>query len=61
MDTKARPASRLFKENRFVALRNKRDLYGHKLFFGGQKNGDDWLILISDIPIKNGQKYYVER
>jgi len=55
-------AKNLFDCSHFRALRKKRVLFGHRLFIGGQKIGDnEWLIIISDIPVKRAKNYYGER
>ena len=51
-----------FSQNYFKALRKPRILFGHRLYIGGQKiNDTDWLILISDLPISQGKRFYGER
>lgn len=55
-------AKTLFSEARFKALRKQRIIWGHELFVAGQRLGEkDWLILVSDQPLSNGQRYYGER
>ena len=55
-------AKTLFKCSHFRALRKKRIFFGHQLYIGGQKIGDkEWLIIISDIPVKHAKTYYGER
>ena len=55
-------AKTLFNCSHFRALSKKRILFGHQLFIGGQKVGkNDWLIIISDTPVKHAKTYYGER
>lgn len=55
-------AKNLFNCSHFRALRKKRIFYGHRLYIGGQKIGNnEWLIIISDTPVKHANKYYGER
>jgi hypothetical protein len=60
--TKELHAKRLFNCQHFRSLRKSRILFGHQLYVGGQKIGkNEWLIIISDHPIKHGDKFYAER
>jgi Transposase DDE domain. len=55
-------AKSLFNCQHFKALRKKRVLFGHQLYVGGQKLSDtEWLIIISDIPVKHAKNFYGER
>lgn len=55
-------AKSLFNCEHFKALRKKRVLFGHQLYIGGQKLSDkEWLIIISDIPVKHAKNFYGER
>ena len=59
---KACHASRLFTTDQFKVLRKRRYLYGNQLYVGGQKvNNKEWLILISDVPLKGATQLYGER
>ena len=61
-DSEQKHANRLFNCSYFRALRNRRVLFGHRLYIGGQKIGkNEWLIIISDTPVKHAHKYYGER
>lgn len=53
---------RLFKQSKFQAFNNRRWIYSHQLFIGGQKiNSKEWLIIISDIRLTHGRQFYKER
>ncbi len=55
-------AWRLFQSDSFQALRKQRVLFSHRLFVGGQKlSGKEYLILISDLPLKHGTQLYAQR
>ena len=55
-------AKRLFGYAHFRALRKKRLLTGHRLYIGGQQISEkEWLIIISDTPVKHAKNYYGER
>lgn len=55
-------AWRLFQTNAFRALRKQRVLFGHRLYVGGQKlSAKEYLILISDVPLKHGTQMYAQR
>jgi len=59
---KERHAHRLFQTSGFRALRKQRVLFGHRLFVGGQKlSPSEYLILISDAPLRNGTQLYGQR
>lgn len=61
-DSKQIHAKRLFNCSHFRALRISRVLFGHRLYVGGQKTSEgEWLIIISDTPVKHAHKYYGER
>ena len=55
-------AKRLFNCSYFRSLRHRRVLFGHRLYIGGLKTGkNEFLIIISDTPVKHADKYYGER
>lgn len=55
-------AKRLFNCSYFRSLRHQRVLFGLRLYLGGLKTGkNEWLIIISDTPVKHADKYYGER
>lgn len=55
-------AKRLFNCTYFRSLRNRRVLFGHRLYIGGLKTGNnEWLIIISNTTVKHADKYYGER
>lgn len=55
-------AYRLFQKDRFIALRKPRLVFEHRLFVGGQQISDkEWLIIISNIPVSQAQRYYGQR
>lgn len=57
-----RHAYKLFECKDFRALRKQRILFGHRLYIGGQKiSATEYLILISDIPLKHGTQIYSQR
>ncbi len=57
-----RHAYKLFECKDFRALRKQRILFGHRLYIGGQKiSNTEYLILISDIPLKHGTQIYSQR
>lgn len=59
---KSTNAKRLFTTNQFKTLRKPRWLYGNRVYIGGQKiNKKEWLILISDKPLKAATQLYSER
>ncbi|MEN0051902.1 MAG: transposase, partial [Bacteroidota bacterium] len=59
---KERPASQLFQTDSFKVLRKQRVLFGHRLYLAGQRLSEkEYLILISDIPLKHGPQIYALR
>lgn len=55
-------AKQLFNCIYFRALRNRRVLFGHRLYIGGLKTGHkEYLIIISNTSVKHADKYYGER
>lgn len=57
-----RPAKELFNCTEFRCLRNRRVVFHHRLFMGGCKIGaKEYLILVSDTPIKHQGRMYAER
>lgn len=57
-----RPAKKLFACSQFRCLRNQRVVFHHRLFMGGYKIGaKEYLILVSDTPLKHQGRMYAER
>lgn len=57
-----RAAKELFACAHFRCLRNQRIVFHHRLFMGGCKIGaKEYLILVSDTPLKHQGKMYAER
>ena len=57
-----RAAWQLFQTDSFRVLRKQRILFRHRLYIGGQKiSSSEYLILISDIPLKHATQLYRER
>ena len=55
-------AFKLFQTNNFKVLRNKRIIFGHRLFVAGCKiSKSEYLILISDQRLTHGRFLYKER
>ncbi|MEO1258346.1 MAG: transposase [Bacteroidota bacterium] len=55
-------AWQLFQTDSFRVLRKQRILFRHRLYIGGQKiSSNEYLILISDIPLKHATQLYRER
>ncbi len=52
----------LFQSSEFKMLRKPRVVFGHRLFIAGQQISDrEYLVLISDHPLKHGRQIYGER
>lgn len=57
-----RAAFKLFQTDGFRVLRKQRILFRHRLYIGGQKLSEkEYLILVSDIPLKHATQLYRER
>ncbi len=57
-----RKAWTLFQGSEFKVLRKPRVIFGHRLYLAGQQISDrEYLILISDQPLKHGRQIYGER
>ncbi|MEO1805923.1 MAG: IS4 family transposase [Bacteroidota bacterium] len=59
---KAHKAGALFGSQRWRSLRKARGIKGSRVYIGGQKlKTGDYLILISNLPLKSGRWYYAKR
>lgn len=59
---KSQRASRVFRSEQWKVLRKPRWIKGVKVYLGGQKlQTNDYLILISNLPLRSARYYYAKR